>query len=64
MIETFLQQQSLYFPNAESPTDHKRHYLVQPMNPANPLLGIMGQEADVAKLCRLAYQAIGQGRRI
>jgi Holliday junction resolvasome RuvABC ATP-dependent DNA helicase subunit len=60
MIETFLQQPSLDFPDAESLTDQEKHWIVNLANPANPFHGIIGQEPAVAKLCRLAYQAIGR----
>lgn len=60
MIEHFLQQQCLNFPDAESLTGEEKHRIVSPANPENPFHDIIGQEAALAKLCRLAYQAIGR----
>ena len=60
MIENFLQQQCLNFPDAESLTDMEKQWIVNPANPDNPFHDIIGQEAAMAKLCRLAYQAIGR----
>ena len=61
MFESFLSQQCLNFPKAEALTDEEKHWIVDPANPENPFHGIIGQPAPVAKLCRLAYQAIGRG---
>ena len=60
MTDAFLQQHSIDFPDAESLTEVQKRWLVNPENPANPFHDVIGQEAPVAKLCRLAYQAIGR----
>ena len=60
MTNTFLTQQQLSFPDAEWLTSEQKHWLVNPQNPSNPFHDIIGQKAPVAKLCRLAYQAVGR----
>ena len=60
MLDLITEQQNIFFPQAEILTEDEKHWIVDPKNPDNPFSGIIGQEGAVTKLCRLAYQALGE----